>query len=76
MCKHYLVLEENHRHFVEAEEYDNCVLCLSETKGPMTQAEIASYMGLSKMRICQIEHQAVAKLKKKLKKNFTFHDFV
>jgi transcriptional regulator len=67
MCKHYLTLSEDHRHYVPSEEHGNCVLCLAEDKGPMTQAEIASYMGLSKMRICQIEHQAVAKLKKRLK---------
>lgn len=68
MCKHYLQLQEDHRHFVDAKDYGNCVLCLSEAKGPMTQAEIAGYIGLSKMRVCQIEHKAVAKLKKKFKK--------
>ena len=67
MCKHYLMLDENHRHFIDAEDYGNCVLCLSEAKGPMTQAEIAKYLGVSKMRICQIEHRIMKKLKKRMK---------
>lgn len=67
MCKHYFLLKEGHRHYIDSKEHGNCVLCLAEDKGPMTQAEIAGYMGLSKMRICQIEHQAIGKLKKRLK---------
>jgi len=61
-----VVLKEEDRHFINSEEHNNCVICLSEAKGPMTQAEIASYLDLSKMRICQIEHKALEKLKKKL----------
>lgn len=69
MCRHYaLTLEESDRHYINEPKYNNCVLCLSEQEGPMTQAEIARYLGLSKMRVCQIEHQAVAKLKKKMNK--------
>ena len=69
MCKHYTVpLEEKNRHFINSEENNNCVLCLSEKEGPMTQAQIAKYLGLSKMRVCQIEHQALAKLDKKMRK--------
>lgn len=67
MCKHYLMLEEGHRHFINAKEHNNCVLCLAEASGPMTQAEIAKYLGISKMRVCQIEHQAIEKLKKRMK---------
>ena len=69
MCKHYAtVLKKDNRHFVNEPKYDNCVLCLSEREGPMTQAQIAKYLNLSKMRICQIEHQAIAKFRKKIKK--------
>ena len=69
MCKHYTVpLEKKDRHFINSEENNNCVLCLAEKEGPMTQAKIAEYLGLSKMRVCQIEHQALAKLDKKMRK--------
>lgn len=69
MCKynHDLIsLKESHRHFINAPEHNNCVICLSEQKGPMTQREISTYLGVSKMRICQIEYKALKKLKKKL----------
>ena len=69
MCKHYIEeLKEEDRHFINASDYNNCVLCLAEDKNGMTQAEIAQYLGLSKMRICQIEYQALSKLNKKAKK--------
>ncbi len=69
MCKHYIEkLTEEDRHFINASDYNNCVLCLAEVKDGMTQAEIAGYLGLSKMRVCQIEHQALAKLSKKARK--------
>lgn len=69
MCKHYnnkLIKED--RHFIDASDHNNCVLCLAEMNDGMTQAEIAKYLGLSKMRVCQIEHQALAKLSKRAKK--------
>ena len=69
MCKHYaLLLVEEDRHYINSLEHNNCVLCLSEDRGPMTQSEIAEYLGLSKMRVCQIEHQAKTKLGKHLKR--------
>ena len=70
MCRHYaLKLMKEDRHFIKASHHNNCVLCLVDAKPDgMTQAEIAKYMGLSKMRVCQIEHQALAKLDKKMKK--------
>jgi arginine repressor len=55
-CKHFaIILVEEDRHYVNSSEHNNCVLCLVEDKGPMTQEEIAKYFGLSKMRICQIK---------------------
>lgn len=69
MCKHYLEkLQEEDRHYINASDYNNCVLCLAEDRDGMTQAEIAGYLKISKMRVCQIEHQALAKLSKKAKK--------
>lgn len=67
MCKHYLFkLEPENRHYVNSPKDNNCVLCLAERSGPMTQAEIAEYLGVSKMRICQIENKAVKKMKKRI----------
>ena len=70
MCKHYYVdLSKEDRHFVDSPENDNCLLCLvNANPDGMTQAEIAGYLGLSKMRICQIEHQALNKIDKKIRK--------
>jgi len=68
-CRHYgYKLDEGDRHFIESEEHNNCVLCLVYDKGQMTQEEVASYFGLSKMRICQIEKKALQKLEKRLAK--------
>jgi transcriptional regulator len=68
MCGHYTIkLQESDRHYIDSPEDNNCVLCLSERKGPMTQSEIASYLGLCKMRICQIERRAMHKLSKRIK---------
>ena len=66
-CKHCAyILREEDRHHIDSIEHNNCVLCLVDDKGPMTQEEIASYMGITKMRVCQIEHSAQKKLKKKI----------
>jgi DNA-directed RNA polymerase specialized sigma subunit len=35
-------------------------------KGRMTQDEVGHYLGLTKMRISQIEKQAIAKIKKRI----------
>lgn len=68
-CKHYgRLLDQLDRHFIASEEHNNCVLCLVYDKGPMTQEEVASYFGLSKMRICQIEKKAIQKLNKRIAK--------
>jgi len=40
-CCHYAYpLDEEHRHYIESEEHDNCVLCLAERKGSMTLEEV------------------------------------
>ena len=74
MCKHYAAnLKKEDRHYIESEKHNNCVLCLAEDEGPMTQSKIAEYLGVSKMRVCQLEHQALAKLDKKMKKILQIH---
>jgi hypothetical protein len=68
-CKHYSYdLIETDRHYVHFPYYNNCVLCTAEKEGRMTQEEIANVLGLSKMRICYIEKEAIRKLHKKLKR--------
>lgn len=68
-CKHYITkLNKGDRHFIDAEEFDNCVLCLVEAKGPMTLEEMAKYFGLTKMRMSQAVSRATKKLAKKLKR--------
>ena len=44
----------------------NCAI-IASTTSPKTFEEIASMYNLTKMRICQIQHNAVAKIKNKLK---------
>ena len=58
-CCHFNnILTESHRYFIDSPEDDNCVLCLINRKGPMTQEEVGEYMGLSKMRISQLQKSA------------------
>jgi len=68
-CCHYREpLNEDHRHYINELKYNNCVLCVSEWCGPLTQDVISKYLGLSKMRICQIERIALKKMKKRIVK--------
>jgi DNA-directed RNA polymerase specialized sigma subunit len=67
-CKHYTFkLTENDRHYIISEQHNNCVLCLVEDKGPLSQEEIGMYMGVTKMRVWQIQKIAMKKLIKKIK---------
>lgn len=66
-CKHFgYELKEEERYYINSKEHNNCVLCLVEDRGPMTQEEVAQYFGLSKMRICQIEKRAIEKLNRRI----------
>lgn len=41
-CQHFeRVLVKEDRYYISSLEHNNCVLCLINEKGPMTQAEIA-----------------------------------
>lgn len=67
-CKHYnRELVEKDRHYVNAPEYNNCVICLVNDKGPMTQEQISEYLGISKMRVSQVQKEAQKKITKKLR---------
>jgi len=67
-CNHYeKILTKEDRHFIVAEKYDNCVLCLIEAFGPMTQEQVGEYLNITKMRVSQIEKRALRKLEKRIK---------
>lgn len=64
-CKHFIqILEESCRYYIDSPQDNNCVLCLIKRLGPMTQEQIGEYMNLTRMRILQIEKQAIKKLQK------------
>ena len=65
-CPHYSSLGENHRHYLNEPKYSNCLLCLVIEEGPIPQARIAEYLGLSKMRVSQIQRHAIRKVEKLL----------
>lgn len=70
MCKHYkFTLTEEDRHYVDSLKDNNCVLCLVNRKGPMSQEEIGKYLGLCKMRVSQIQQIAEKKLNIRIKFN-------
>lgn len=65
-CKHYdKKLNPEDRHYIMSEIHNNCCICAAE-EGPKTQEEIGLFLGLSKMRVSQIEKRAIKNLKKKL----------
>lgn len=67
-CKHYdKILDKEDRHYVVAEQYNNCVLCLVEAVGPMTQEKVGEYLNISKMRVSQCEKRALKKITKRCK---------
>ena len=67
-CIHYnKILKEEDRHFVKSESHNNCILCLINEKGPMTYDEIGKYLGLTKVRITQIQRAAELKLQRRIK---------
>ena len=78
MCEHFsFELTEDDRYYVRSKENNNCTFCLVDKESPMTQSQIAEYMSISVMRVCQIEHQALKKLRKQLlKNNIRFDDFI
>lgn len=66
-CEHSdKVLDSPERYYIKSQEHNNCLFCLIDDKGPMTQEEVSHYLGVSKMRISQIQRQAETKLKKRL----------
>jgi DNA-directed RNA polymerase sigma subunit (sigma70/sigma32) len=49
--------------------HDNCVLCLIDDKGAMTQEQVASYLNIAKECVHVIEKRALKKLTRLMKRN-------
>ena len=60
-------LEEECRCWIDFPEDDNCVNVAIEKHGPMTLDQISKRLGISLVRVSQIEKQALLKLRKRIK---------
>lgn len=49
------------RMWIKASEHQNCTLIASK-KGPMSLQQIGEILGVTRMRICQIEKKVIEKL--------------
>jgi len=49
------------RHWIKCDNFQNCTLIASK-KGPMSLQEIGNIMGVTRMRICQMEKRIVQKI--------------
>ena len=59
--------KEKHRMWIDYPEDDNCALKAIEKHGPMTLDQISKRLGISIVRVSQIEKQALKKLSKRIK---------
>jgi len=59
---------ETCRCWIDYPEDNNCALVAVEKNGAMTLDETAKRLGISLVRVSQIEKQAMAKLAKRIKK--------
>ena len=59
--------KDNCRMWIDFPEDDNCALKAIEKHGPMTLDQISKRLGVSIVRISQIEKQALKKLSKRIK---------
>jgi len=62
--------EENSRCYIDYPEDDNCINVAIEKHGAMTLEEVAKRLGISLVRVSQIEKQALQKLAKRIKNDF------
>ncbi len=71
LCNHSTPLTEDDRNYVISPENNNCVTCLIEAVGrPLSQAEVAEALGISKMRVSQIEKVALKKFTRRFGMKF------
>ncbi len=60
--------QENSRCWIDYPEDDNCIYTAIEKHGAMTLEEVAKRLGVSLVRVSQIEKLALKKLSKRIKK--------
>ena len=58
---------ENCRCWIDFPEDNNCIYVAIEKHGQMTLQEVAKRLGISLVRVSQIEKQALKKLSKRIK---------
>ena len=63
--------KENCRHWIDYPEDGNCVLRAVKNNGAMTLDECSKRLGISLVRVSQIEKQAIKKLFKRIKSDFS-----
>jgi len=59
--------EDSCRCWIDYPEDDNCMYVAIEKHGAMTLAEVAKRLGISLVRVSQIEKKALSKLYKRIK---------
>lgn len=59
--------KENCRCWIDFPEDNNCINVSIEKHGAMTLHEVAKRLGISLVRVSQIEKQAITKLSKRIK---------
>jgi hypothetical protein len=55
------------RNWIDYKDDFNCSIIAADAHGPMTLDEVSKRMGLSLVRIMQIEEKALVKMKKRMK---------
>lgn len=58
---------DRERCWIDYPEDDNCIYKSIKTHGPMTLDEVSKRLGISLVRVAQIEKQALKKLSKRIK---------
>ena len=54
------------RYWIKEKDNNNCCINVASLKRDMTLEEIGNIFSVTRMRICQIEKKAIAKIKEKL----------
>ena len=62
--------KQEDRSWIDYPEDDNCIYTAIEKNGAMTLEEVAKRLGISLVRVSQIEKQAIKKLAKRIKNDF------
>jgi hypothetical protein len=67
---------ETCKHWINYEDDLNCSVIAADKNGPMTLEEIGKRLGLTLVRVKQIEEEALVKLKKRIIAKNDFYDTI